>query len=170
MKSTTAFICAAPVTHNHYTAGRSCVLRTQTTQVCARTRRAHIVRCSDSRGVAERRAILLVDHGSKRAEANEVLKELRDMVSSRVSEEIVHFAHMELAAPTIHDAFTRCIADGATHVVIVPFFLSPGRHVTTDIPSLSASAAESFPGITYEVRAHLGLHPLLVDVVLERAR
>lgn len=128
-------------------------------------------RCSGTTNSGNKRsAILLVDHGSKRTEANETLTELRELVSARLGAgEIVHYAHMELASPTILDGFTRCVADGAQHVVIVPFFLGPGKHVTIDIPALSASAAETFPGLTHEVRGHLGLHPLLVDVVLERA-
>lgn len=76
---------------------------------------------------------------------------------------------MELAAPSIADGFAACVTDGATHVLVVPFFLGPGRHVTRDIPQLAAAAAEGHPGVTYEVRPHLGVHESMVDVILERS-
>lgn len=117
----------------------------------------------------ERRAILLVDHGSRREDSNNMLNNVRELLTERLGPtSTVHIAHMELASPTIHEGFTRCVADGATHIVVVPFFLGPGRHVTEDIPKLSTAAASSFPGLTHEVSPHLGDHPLLVDVILDR--
>lgn len=34
----------------------------------------------------------------------------------------------ELADPTISDAFDRCVEQGATRIIISPYFLFPGRH------------------------------------------
>jgi hypothetical protein len=34
----------------------------------------------------------------------------------------------ELANPTIKEAFAKVIENGATRVIISPYFLSPGRH------------------------------------------
>ncbi len=115
-------------------------------------------------------AILLVDHGSKRAAANDMLYEMRELVIARLGRHtIVHVAHMELAEPTIMDGFSKCVADGVSHIAVVPFFLAPGRHSTSDIPAMVKEAAEAFPGCTYEVREHLGTHPGLVDAVVDRA-
>ncbi|GAU43767.1 hypothetical protein TSUD_36610 [Trifolium subterraneum] len=74
----------------------------------------------------------------------------------------------ELADPSIEDAFQSCVQQGARRVIISPFFLSPGRHWSQDIPSLSAEAAKQHPGVSYIVTAPLGLHELLVDVVNDR--
>jgi len=34
----------------------------------------------------------------------------------------------ELAEPTIKDAFGKCVQQGASRVIVSPYFLSPGRH------------------------------------------
>ena len=81
----------------------------------------------------------------------------------------VHFAHMELAEPTIEQGFETCVREGATAVVVHPYFLSPGRHSTSDIPRMVAEAAKAFPGIQYSVTKPLGLHAKICEVVLERA-
>lgn len=117
-----------------------------------------------------RRALLLVDHGSKRSESNAMLISICDLLRARLpAGSIVQPAHMELSAPSIPHAFSLCVASGATHVHVVPFFLGPGRHVTKDIPRLAAAAAAEHAGVTYEVRPHLGVHESMVDVILARS-
>ena len=80
----------------------------------------------------------------------------------------VEAAHMELADPSIEEAFGRCVAAGATAVAVSPFFLSPGRHWQEDIPKLVKEAADKHPGVGYFVAAPLGLHPLMNDIIDSR--
>lgn len=116
------------------------------------------------------RAVLLIDHGSVRAEANAMLECManlvRDLAGGAV---IVQFAHMELAAPTIADGVDACVAAGATEVVAFPYMLSPGKHSTRDIPRLVGEAAARHPNVTFRVTAAFGVHEKLAEVVLERA-
>ena len=62
------------------------------------------------------------------------------------------------------------MGDGATTVVVSPYFLSPGRHWQEDIPRLTAAAATKHPGVKYLVSAPLGLHPLIAEVLESRVR
>lgn len=112
-------------------------------------------------------ALLLVDHGSRLAEANAQLDALAELVRARTSA-VVRVAHMELASPTVAEAFDACVADGATEVVVVPVFLGPGRHASEDIPRLAAEAAARH-AVAWRVAPVLGAHPLLAELVLERA-
>lgn len=118
--------------------------------------------------IVHRRAILLVDHGSRRAEANAQLDALAALVRERAPEATVRVAHMELAPPTIAEAFEACIQDGAEEVVVVPCFLAPGRHAREDIPRL-VTAAAAHHRARWRVTDVLGAHPLLADLVLVRA-
>lgn len=119
-------------------------------------------------GVGRGDAVIIVDHGSRRQESNLMLNEFVEMFKHKTGYEIVEPAHMELAEPSIGDAFGSCVQQGAHRIIISPFFLSPGRHWSQDIPSLSAEAAKQHPGVPYIVTAPLGLHELLVDVVNDR--
>jgi len=115
-----------------------------------------------------KRAILLVDHGSRRAEANELLAEVARRVQARCPDAIVRAAHMELAPPSISEAIDECIAAGAGEIVVHPYFLVPGRHSTHDIPERVGEAMSRHPGIAARVTEPLGLHEKLVDVVIQR--
>lgn len=81
---------------------------------------------------------------------------------------IVRHAHMELAAPSLVDAMDACVEAGAEKVVVHPYFLTPGRHATSDIPRMAKEAAARHPGLEVRVTAPLGVHPLLASIVLDR--
>lgn len=115
-------------------------------------------------------AILLIDHGSRRANANEVLARIADLVRDEIGDgTFVTHAHMELAEPTVAAAFAACVRAGADSVVAVPYFLFPGRHAAEDIPRMVGEAAAAHPGVTFRVAQPLGVHAAMVEVVLARA-
>ncbi|CAK9176148.1 unnamed protein product [Ilex paraguariensis] len=122
----------------------------------------------ESQGVGDRDGVIIVDHGSRRKESNLMLNEFVAMFRDKTGYLIVEPAHMELAEPSIRDAFSSCVQRGANRVIVSPFFLFPGRHWHQDIPSLTAEAAKEHPGVSYIITAPLGLHDLLVDVVIDR--
>src|SRR5918993_2062156 len=111
--------------------------------------------------------IIIVDHGSRRAESNEMLEEVARLFARRFAElyDIVEPAHMELAEPSIATAYANCVKRGATRVVVCPFFLGPGKHWTGDIPRLTAQAAVKYPGTTYHVTPFLGIDELILDLL-----
>ncbi|PWA85521.1 cobalamin (vitamin B12) biosynthesis CbiX [Artemisia annua] len=121
-------------------------------------------------GITNRDGVIIVDHGSRRKESNLMLNEFVAMFVKKTGYPIVEAAHMELAEPSIKDAFRSCVQKGANRVIVSPFFLFPGRHWHQDIPSLTAEAAKDYPGVSYMVTAPLGLHPLLVDVLDDRIK
>ena len=72
------------------------------------------------------RAILLVDHGSRRPAANALLEDIATKLRERVPDRVVQVAHMELAEPSIADGIAACVAAGAREIVVHPYFLAPG--------------------------------------------
>lgn len=112
--------------------------------------------------------VVVVDHGSRRSESNELLNEVVGLFERVSGMPIVEPAHMELAEPSISSAFAKCVERGAETVVVFPYFLSPGRHWSQDIPRLAAEAAKNHPAIRYQVTSPLGLHELLAEVMGER--
>jgi sirohydrochlorin ferrochelatase len=115
--------------------------------------------------------LIIVDHGSKRRESNAMLELFveRFRAAAEPGKYVtVEPAHMELAEPTIAQAFGRCVAAGAKRVVVMPYFLLPGRHWSKDIPHLAAEAAAKHAGIEFLITAPFGLHPLMMELVEAR--
>lgn len=116
------------------------------------------------------KGILIVDHGSRLADANEMLGEMAGLIQRMAgSDVVVRYAHMELAEPDIAQGFAECVKAGATDVTVFPYMLSPGRHSTSDIPRMVKDAARAFPHVGFSVTPAFGLHEKLAQVVLERA-
>src|SRR6476469_578754 len=115
--------------------------------------------------------IIIVDHGSRRDESNQMLEHLAVLSAERFRQRysIVEPAHMELAEPSIASAYARCVERGAKRVVVVPFFLGPGKHWTQDIPRLTADAAARFPETAFHVSPTLGIDDLILDLLDKRA-
>jgi sirohydrochlorin ferrochelatase len=119
---------------------------------------------------ADRLAIVLIDHGSRREEANRQLEVLADAVRGREPDAIVRTAHLEIAEPRLSVAIDDCVREGARAIIVHPYFLGPGRHTSEDIPRLVDEARARHAGVTIQISRHLGIHEKLVDVVLERIR
>jgi sirohydrochlorin ferrochelatase len=115
--------------------------------------------------------IIIVDHGSRLAESNRMLEEVARLFAARFSEkyDIVEPAHMEIAEPSIGTAYGKCANRGAQRIVVVPFFLGPGKHWTQDIPRITAEAAAGFPNTRYHVAPTLGIDDLILDLLDKRA-
>lgn len=115
-------------------------------------------------------ALLLIAHGSRREEANADLERLADSLRERGPYPIVACAYLELAEPTIIDAAAACIARGAEQVLLLPYFLAAGIHVTRDLHSARDELRACHANIRFELCEPIGLHPLMVEIVIERAR
>lgn len=116
------------------------------------------------------KAVIVVDHGSRKAAANDMMKCVANLIQTMAGPGVlVKYAHMELAEPSVERAFAECVESGADDIVVFPYMLSPGKHSTGDIPRMVSRAAESHPGVRYSVTEAFGVHEKLAEVVLMRA-
>lgn len=112
--------------------------------------------------------LILVDHGSRKQAANQLLLDMAALFKRVSGARIVEPAHMELADPTISQAFDACVAQGAQTVVVHPYFLAPGKHSTTDIPKMVADAAAKHPNVRFHVTQPLGLDEKIAQLIVQR--
>lgn len=114
-------------------------------------------------------AIVLMAHGSRNAAANDDLIALADTIRDLGRYAIVVASFLELAEPEIKTACRQCIAAGATRVILSPYFLSAGVHMRRDLTKLREDLAQEYSGVQFILAEPLGRHPLLRDIVLQRA-
>jgi sirohydrochlorin ferrochelatase len=113
-------------------------------------------------------AILLVAHGSRLDSANRDLDWLAESLATRRPADLVETAYLEIAEPDIPTAGAACVKRGASRVLLLPFFLSPGRHASLHLAEHRDLLAERFPEVSWELKPPLGRHPDLVDVIEDR--
>ena len=114
-------------------------------------------------------ALVLMAHGSRNAAANDDLVDLADRIRGLGRYALVIASYLELAEPDIQTACECCVADGATRVVMLPYFLSAGVHMHCDLTGIRDELAKAYPNVQFVLAAPLGRHPLLMEIVLQRA-
>ena len=117
----------------------------------------------------ETTAVLLIAHGSRHAPANEDLVRLADRLADRGDYPIVEPGFLELAEPGIAAAGDRCVARGATRVLMVPYFLAMGVHLIRDLTAAREDLAARHPGVSFKLGPPLGPDPALDRLVADRA-
>jgi sirohydrochlorin ferrochelatase len=117
------------------------------------------------------KALLLIAHGSRRKQSNDEVVVLADKLKQSCSEQyaIVHAGFLELASPMIPDGIKKCANDGATSIVVLPYFLNSGRHVVADIPNIVNDTKPNYPNIDIKIAAHLGASDLMMDLLISSA-
>ena len=115
-----------------------------------------------------KRAVVVLGHGSRSAEAREQFTSIVEGLVQRVPGTPVFEGSMELAEPSFDSAVASAIATGATEIVVVPCFLYAGIHIKSDIPEMLAALEEEHPGVSFTMRDPIGADPRIVEVLLER--
>jgi sirohydrochlorin ferrochelatase len=116
----------------------------------------------------EKTAVLLIAHGSRHAPANDDLHQLAARFAARAEYPIVEACFLELAEPDIAGGGARCVARGASRVLMVPYFLSAGVHLIRDLTAARDRLRQQHPRVEFRLGPALGPHPLLDDLVAER--
>ena len=117
-------------------------------------------------------ALVVFAHGSKLDAANQAIRDVAARVQSR-SGYVTEAAFLEIAEPDLPRAVERLVERGAFRIVVLPYFLAPGRHAERDLPRIIGEIREQLRGIHKEVRieaaANLDGHPGLAGILLDRA-
>ncbi len=115
-------------------------------------------------------ALLIIAHGSRRAEANFELVELAESLRRQSHYHLIEIAYLELATPTIAEGACHCVEKGARQVVLLPYFLSSGVHVRQDLQMSCSELTKRYPGVGFVLAEPLGKHPLLTQILWQRAQ
>lgn len=114
------------------------------------------------------KGLLLVAHGSRRDESNDEVRQLARQLAEDAGGQYDQLAcaFLELAEPSIPDGLRAFIRAGVSEITVLPYFLSAGRHVVTDIPAeVNIIRAES-PEVEINLAPYLGASPDLVNILL----
>lgn len=118
------------------------------------------------------RALLVVAHGSRRAASNDEIRALAQKLADQAKPEfaLIRCAFLEIADPLIPEGLLECMQAGVDEVVLLPYFLSAGRHVAEDIPSIVSEFTDQHPQLKVSIAPYLGLAPGLPDTLLQLAK
>ena len=114
------------------------------------------------------KSLILVAHGSRREASNQEIRELTQVLAgkARGAFDRISCAFLELAEPSIPEAIEQAVSAGADEVVVLPYFLSAGRHVAEDIPELVDDKRKEYPLVRIRITPYIGKSDAVMDVLL----
>lgn len=115
------------------------------------------------------RGIVLFSHGSVLCGAERNLHALATRMRDRGDASIVEVAFLNYTAPDLGTAVVRCVAQGATAIVIAPYFLIAGKFVLEDLPAAIEKVKCAHPQVTFTTAGVIGFHHALAEAVLASA-
>ncbi len=116
--------------------------------------------------------IILVGHGSPKKDANQmdvVGRMLHGMIHPGCAESnCVKVCYLQFAQPDLMAAISEAAAGSPGRIIVHPYFLNAGAHVTKDIPGMMEEARALYPGIDFIYTEPLGVAHEIVRVAKER--
>ena len=73
-----------------------------------------------------KRALLIIDRGSREPEVKEELVEICSVVRTRGQYDYCNYCFLEVIPPYIDEGVKDCVRSGSAFITIVPYFLYPG--------------------------------------------
>ncbi|MCG2813653.1 MAG: CbiX/SirB N-terminal domain-containing protein, partial [Thermodesulfovibrionales bacterium] len=116
-------------------------------------------------------SIILIGHGSPKKDANNIEtmgRLLHSMIHPDCSKGCVGVAYLQFAKPELPDTIKESVLNGAKKIIIHPYFLISGMHVTKDIPEMIKEAEKMYPDVEFIYTEPLGIHEKLAKVIMER--
>lgn len=111
---------------------------------------------------------MLVGHGSREAAGNQQFYEFVDAVRQAAPERLIESCFIELAEPDVPTGLTACVERGASEVVVVPLTLLAAGHAKLEVPEHIAEARRQHRKVQFHYGRHLGIHPLVLDILAQR--
>ena len=114
-----------------------------------------------------KKAVIILGHGSRGGGNDTALKRIAEELQRSAGEITIEYGFLQYAQPSADAALDRCIAQGVKEIVIVPFFMQAGGHVTRDIPAFLDKARARHPECDIRSTDYVGAHPLMTKIVMD---
>ena len=115
-------------------------------------------------------AVLYVAHGSRVKAGVEEARQFIETVKPQIDADIQEICFLELAAPSIVEGVSACVAKGATNIAIIPILLLTANHAKQDIPLEIDKAKELYPNVSFTFGKPFGIHEKLITSLHERVQ
>jgi len=113
--------------------------------------------------------IILLGHGSRRAEANQGLLVVAKKVSQLMGQTVTP-AYMAHDHPSLPEAVQAKISEGALKIVVMPLFLFRGIHVTVDIHEELSEIRKQHPNVEIIFTKELGSDDGIANLAANRIK
>lgn len=114
--------------------------------------------------------VLLIAHGNKRSKATTIMQAIAKGVSDQLPNALVAYWFIWQSNGDLESVFNQFASPDMQEIVIIPYFLFDGVHVTKTVREIAAAMAVFYPQKTIAISNPLGIDPRLAEIVADRIR
>ena len=114
--------------------------------------------------------LVLFAHGSRDPLWHRPMQAVREQLQALQPGAPCLCAYLEISSPSLPDAIAQLMAQGCTHITVLPLFLGTGRHAREDLPLLLEQARQQHPGLTLEAATPVGEDPRVIGLLAQIAQ
>ena len=114
------------------------------------------------------KAILIVDRGSKEPEVKEELEVMCSTIGKRCPNNYSYttYCFLEVIPPFIEDGISKCIANGADFITVIPYFLYPGMKLKDSVKKAALISWKK--DVRLAIAKPLSRNARMVEIVVNR--
>jgi len=113
-----------------------------------------------------RKALLIVDRGSREPEVRQELQELCSRAKRRAGYDYADYCFLEVLPPFIAEGISRCMASGAGFITVMPYFLYPGMKLKDTVKQSARIGRDK--KLRIAITKPLSYHPIMAQLIADR--
>jgi sirohydrochlorin ferrochelatase len=113
-----------------------------------------------------KRALLLIDRGSREKEVRDELDFICKKVKERGNYFYTDYCFLEVIPPYIKDGVEKCLTSDIDALTIVPYFLYPGRKVKAAVSDVIK--LQSKTNVRFIISKPMSMHKTMIELVDDR--
>lgn len=113
-----------------------------------------------------KRALLIVDRGSREPEVRQELAEICALVQKKAGYAYADYCFLEVLPPFIEEGIAKCAASGADAITVMPYFLYPGMKLKDTVEQSARIGREKKLDVL--ITKPLSYHPMMPELIAER--
>lgn len=113
-----------------------------------------------------RKALLIVDRGSREPDVRQELQEICSLARSRAGYDYADYCFLEVLPPFIAEGIGKCVSSGAGFITVMPYFLYPGMKLKDSVKQSARIGRDK--GLRMAITKPLSYHPMMAQLIVDR--
>lgn len=118
--------------------------------------------------MAKKTAAVIVGHGSLYSDSGRAMVQIATLLREQPVAPIVEAGFLNYSEPTLADAVAKAIGQGATNIIVQPYFLIEGHYVRNELRQIVHDLAVTYKPVRFMVSEVLGEHTAMFNLACKR--
>jgi precorrin-8X/cobalt-precorrin-8 methylmutase len=115
---------------------------------------------------ALKRALLVVDRGSREPEVRQELEEICLIARKKAGYYASTYCFLEVVPPSIEEGIRKCVDSGAEQITVMPYFLYPGMKLKDTVKRTALIIKDQ--GLKVAIARPLSYHAMMAQLIIDR--